>query len=278
MRILVTGSDGLVATNIIPFLKEHFEIIPALEKEWDITDRDKGRAVLKSTQPHVLLNLAAMTNVDGCEDILDRAHKVNAEGPGVLADLCREEGVKIAHFSTDYVFDGAGQRPYREDDRTNPLSVYGRTKLLGEKEVMKRTDNFLVIRTQWIYGEGGENFITKVTRLGKEKGAVSVVNDQTGSPTYAKDLAQPVAALIQGNCSGIYHVTNDGSCTWFDLAREIFSILSLPVTCLPISSDQLRRKATRPTYSVFDCSKVQAHTGHHMRHWREALQEYLTRQ
>jgi len=198
MRILVTGSDGLVATNIIPFLKEHFEIIPALEKEWDITDRDKGRAVLRSVQPHVLLNLAAMTNVDGCEDILDRAHKVNAEGPGVLADLCREEGVKIAHFSTDYVFDGAGQRPYREDDRTNPLSVYGRTKLLGEKEVMKRTDNFLIIRTQWIYGEGGENFITKVTRLGKEKGTVSVVNDQTGSPTYAKDLAQPVAALIRG--------------------------------------------------------------------------------
>ena len=278
MRILVTGSDGLVATNIIPFLKEHFEIIPALEKEWDITDRDKGRAVLRSTQPHVLLNLAAMTNVDGCEDVPDEAQRVNSEGPGVLADICREEGVKIAHFSTDYVFDGSGQRPYREDDRTNPLSVYGRSKLLGEQEVMKRTDNFLIIRTQWIYGDGGENFITKVTRLGKEKGTVSVVNDQTGSPTYAKDLAQPVAALIQGSCSGIYHVTNDGSCTWFDFAQEIFSILSLPVTCLPIGSDQLQRKATRPTYSVFDCSKLQAHTGLHMRHWREALQEYLTRQ
>jgi dTDP-4-dehydrorhamnose reductase len=275
MKILVTGSDGLIGTNILPELSKQFEIIPVTEKQWDILDRKLGEEIFHTHQPDVLINLAAITNVDGCEDATELAYRVNAEGAGVIADLCREHNVKLLHFSTDYVFDGAGTKPYTEEDAPNPLSVYGRSKLFGEKKVLKSLPSSLVLRTEWIYGRGGENFITKVRKVARETGKVEVVDDQIGTPTFARDLAWPVKELITRNKSGIYHVTNGGSCTWFQFAKQIFSLLHIDVPCLPISSAQLSWRARRPAYSVLDCSKLRNDIGLVMRPWQEALVQYL---
>jgi dTDP-4-dehydrorhamnose reductase len=274
-KLMITGANGLVGTNIIPQLSHIFQIVPITEQEWDIRDRKTGEKMLCAHRPDVLLNLAAITDVDGCEDKEDLAYSVNVAGAGILAELCNNEGVRFVHFSTDYVFDGT-KNSYTEVDETHPLSVYGKTKLLGEKEVLRNCPSSLIIRTEWIYGKGGISFIEKVRTIGLEKGTVSVVNDQKGSPTYSMDLAVPLAVLLQQNRAGIYNVTNNGSCTWFDFARAIFSILGMDVVCLPISSSQSRRKAQRPDCSVLDCSKLKNHTGLILRDWREALKEYLT--
>jgi dTDP-4-dehydrorhamnose reductase len=204
------------------------------------------------------------------------AYRVNGEGPGVLTDICEEQGIKLVQISTDYVFNGMKTTPYTEKDQPDPVSVYGKSKLIGEQAVIRRSLKNLVIRTEWIYGKGGSNFIEKVTKIGKEKGQVAVVDDQEGSPTFARDLARPLVALIQKNKSGIYHITNSGSCTWFQFACAIFDFLGMNVVCQPITTDQSQRKATRPANSVMDCSKLKADTGIKMRHWREALYEYLS--
>ena len=276
MKILVTGSDGLIGTNILPGLSKQFEIIPATEEQWDILDRKLGEEIVRAHQPDVLINLAAITNVDGCEDAAELAYRVNTEGAGVLADLCGKHNVKLLHFSTDYVFDGTSKRPYTEEDTPNPLSVYGRSKLLAEKKVLESHPSSLILRTEWIYGRGGENFITKVTKIAREKGRVEVVDDQAGAPTFAQDLVDPVSALITQGKSGIYHVTNGGACTWFQFAKEIFSILGIDVPCLPVSSTRIQRKARRPAYSVLDCSKLKRETGLSLRPWQDALRQYLS--
>jgi len=275
MKILVTGSDGLVGTNILPYLAKHFEIIPVTEKQWDILDRNLGEEIFHTHRPDILINLAAVTNVDMCEEATELAFRVNAEGAGLIAGLCHKHNVKLLHFSTDYVFDGTSTRPYTEEDTPNPLSVYGRSKFLGENEVMKNHPPSLIIRTEWVYGKGGENFITKVTKIAREKGKVEVVNDQTGAPTFALDLAEPVRSLLTQNRSGVYHVTNSGTCTWFQFAKTIFSILGIDVPCLPIKSADIPWRAPRPAYSVLDCSKFKNDTGLSVRHWREALIQYL---
>ena len=155
------------------------------------------------------------------------------------------------------------------------MSVYGTTKLMGERAVLEKNPSSLIIRAQWLYGKGGENFITKVVKIAKQSGTLRVVNDQRGSPTYAKDLAEPLIALIEKGKTGIYHLANSGSCTWFDFAGEIFTLLKMDVSIIPISSDELERKAQRPSYSVFDMWKFQKDTGLKMRPWQEALREYL---
>ncbi len=275
MRLLVTGSDGLVGTSILPILASQFEIVPFIETQWDITDRDQGASVLADVKPDWLINLAAVTDVDGCEDRPDVAFRVNGDGPGILASLCAQHGVRFLHFSTDYVFDGKGTAPYTEEQPTNPLSIYGKSKRRGEEKTLAEDGSAIIVRTEWIYGDGGESFITKVVRAARANGKAQVVDDQTGAPTYAKDLADPIAALINGQRQGIYHVTNSGSTTWYGFARHIFSVLGMDVPCTPITSAQLTRKAPRPTYSVLDCSKMQSDTGIRMRSWQEAVEEYL---
>ncbi|HOH26667.1 MAG TPA: dTDP-4-dehydrorhamnose reductase [Syntrophorhabdus sp.] len=276
MKILTTGSHGLLGTNILPVLERSFTVIPYDIEEWDITDRDAGERTIRDIRPDVILNLAAYTNVDECEDCLSLADRVNAEAPGIMAKLCSDHNIKFVHISTDYVFDGEKETPYREDDETNPTSVYGLSKLSGEKKVLANCPDATIIRTQWLYGHGGINFITKITKIAREQGVAEVVNDQRGCPTYAKDIADPILLLIEKNRSGIYHVANAGSCTWFDFAREIFSCLHIDVVLKPITSEQLNRKANRPRNSVFDCSRLFRDTGHRMRTWQDALHDYLS--
>lgn len=276
-RLLVTGSDGLVGTNILPALGHEFDVIACVESQWDITNEAQGDEILRKTKPDVLLNLAAMTDVDGCEDRSETAFRVNADGAGVLAGICARVGARMVQLSTDYVFDGTKASPYTEDDAPNPLSVYGASKRKGEERVMASLPSAVIVRTEWIYGNGGENFITKVVRAARERGRVDVVDDQTGSPTFAKDLARPLIEIIRTNAGGIYHVTNAGSCTWYRFAGHIFSLLGMDVACNPVTSGAIRRKARRPAYSVLDCTKLTSLTGIGMRSWQEALEEYLTR-
>jgi len=277
VKLLVTGSHGLLGTNIIPVLKRYFDVISLDIEEWDITDEKSGQKILQHFKPHTVINLAAFTDVDGCEDNQEHATRINSEGPGIVAGLCRKYAISMVHFSTDYIFDGNTLIPYKEDDRPNPLSVYGMTKLQGERNVLENHLSPLIIRTQWLYGDGGEHFISKLIRVAKEKGIVEVVNDQIGSPTYAKDLAEPLLILIKKNKSGIYHITNTGSCSWFEFAQRVFDHLHMNIPVRPISSDRLNRKAKRPRYSVFDCSKVQQDTNVTLRLWQEALKEYCNR-
>jgi dTDP-4-dehydrorhamnose reductase len=275
MKLLITGSHGLVGTSIVPFLRDYFDIMAVDIEEWDITDREMGARVLAGYGPDAVINLAAMTDVDGCEDRQILAERLNSDGPATVAELCRDRNIRLIHFSTDYVFDGLKNTPYTEEDGTNPKSVYGATKLSGEKKIFALLPSAVVVRAQWIYGRGGENFISKVVRFAEANGSAQVVNDQRGAPTYAKDLALPLKHLIEAKCSGIYHVANSGSCTWYEFALEIFRLkdMSQPVTA--IDSVSLNRKAPRPAYSVFDCAKLHRDTGVAMRAWQEALRDYL---
>ena len=275
MKALIVGGKGLVGTNIAPVLDKKFDLTLCDIDTWDITDKTSGESCLVRYRPDVVINLAAITDVDGCEGKRELAEKVNAHGAGIVAELCMKHGIQSVYFSTDYVFDGTKKIPYKENDRPNPISVYGVTKLMGEQEVLEKNPSSLIIRAQWLYGKGGENFITKVVKATKQSGSLRVVNDQIGSPTYARDLAEAIAALIEKGKTGIYHIANSGSCTWFEFAREIFTMLKIDAAITPISSAELERKAKRPSYSVFDMWKFQKDTGLKMRPWQEALKEYL---
>jgi dTDP-4-dehydrorhamnose reductase len=275
MKIIIIGGKGLVAKNILPHFNTCHEMISLDIDEWDITDKRKGEDFLQQYLPDAVINLAAITNVDGCEDNIELARRVNGEAPGFIAETCEKYHVKLVHLSTDYIFSGKKNAPYTEEDIPDPQSVYGITKLTGEINVMKKNPSSLIIRAQWLYGEGGENFITKITKIAHEKGVVEVVDDQCGAPTYATDLAFPLKTLIENGHSGIYHIADSGSCTWFEFAKEIFSQLNMKIEVKPITSAQLNRKAKRPPYSVYNCSKLQKDTGISIRSWQAALKEYL---
>jgi dTDP-4-dehydrorhamnose reductase len=277
MKALIIGGKGLLGKNIAPVFDKTFDLTICDIDTWDITDRASGESHIEKYRPDVLINLAAMTDVDGCEDTKkELAERINGYGAGIIAHLCREHNVRFVHISTDYVFDGKKTVPYKENDLPSPISVYGTTKLMGERAVLEKNPSSLIVRAQWLYGKGGENFITKVVNIAKQSGTLRVVNDQRGSPTYARDLAEPLIALIEKGKSGIYHLANSGSCTWFEFAGEIFRLLEIDTAIIPISSEELERKAKRPSYSVFDMWKFQKDTGLKIRPWQEALREYLT--
>ncbi|HNS15096.1 MAG TPA: dTDP-4-dehydrorhamnose reductase [Syntrophorhabdaceae bacterium] len=276
MKVLFAGGKGLLATNIIPLFKNRFDVASFDIDEWDIADRKAGEAVVARERPDALVNCAAVTDVDGCEDKRELAEKVNSRGAAIIADICSEHGIKLVHISTDYVFDGTKGLPYTEEDTPNPVSFYGKTKLWGEEQVLAKAPSSLIIRSQWLYGEGGRHFISKVIEIARERGSIEVVDDQRGSPTYAKDIAEPLSILIEKGESGIYHICNDGSCTWYELAQEVFMALGMDIQVTAVSSQALNRKAARPAYSVFDTKKARNATGIAMRSWPEALREYLS--
>lgn len=276
MRLLITGAKGLLGTNIIPVLEQQHKIIPVDIDEWDIRDMETGRNLVAHHRPEAVIHCAAATNVDGCEDQCDFAESVNVLGAANIAEISRDAGIALVHISTDYVFDGKGQIPYREDAPPHPCSVYGTTKLNGENEVLRINPRGIVIRTQWLYGKGGENFITKIKAAGERQGYVDVVDDQRGAPTYTRDLALPIMTLLEKAKTGIYHVANRGSCTWYDFAKMIFFLSRMNIEVRPIPSSRLSRKAARPAYSVFDLTKLEDDTGLLMRPWEDALREFLS--
>jgi dTDP-4-dehydrorhamnose reductase len=243
-------------------------------EEIDITDFESIRKVLLTIKPRVVINAAAYTDVDGCESNKDTAMAVNGEGVAFLAMVTAEIGAKLVQVSTDYVFDGTKGEPYVEDDGPHPMSVYGESKYAGELNTKLNPDH-LIVRTQWLYGLHGKNFVETMLRLGGEKQEIGVVDDQTGSPTWTVDLAHAIKALVDKDCRGVYHAANSGFCTWNEFARAIFKEAGLTVNVKPITTEELGRPAPRPRYSTLDCNKLKRDTGMSLPPWREALNSYL---
>jgi len=279
-RVLVTGAGGLVGTpTVAAFRARRAEVVALAKSDLDITDADAVRATLRGWSPDLIVNCAAYTKVDDCETQVEQAMRVNGDGPGVLARAAVAANARFIHLSTDYVFDGRGGRPYREDDPTAPpeiLSAYGRSKLAGEVGVRAADPNALIVRTAWVYGPDGPGFPNAILRAAKEKPRLKVVNDQAGCPTYAPDLAQAIVALAMIEATGIVHVANSGVCTWYDFACEIVRLAGLHTPVDPCTTVEFPRPAKRPAYSVLDTGRFVELTGKPLRPWREAIAEFIS--
>ena len=281
-RWVVTGAGGQLGLCLAARLARdpHHALAAAFDhRELDIADPAALRRALLDARPDVVANAAAMTHVDRCESEPAAAEAANATGPGALAALCREIGAQLVHVSTDYVFDGTGAHPYTELDRTAPRSVYGRTKLEGERRVLETQPDAIVVRTAWVFGPG-RNFVRTIleaaARAQRGEGQpLRVVDDQRGSPTYAADLADGIVGLVEAGARGVVHLANSGVATWWELARAAVDAWGHPE--LPIArctTDEFPRPAPRPAWSVLDTSKA-AKLGVRLRDWREGLRGYL---
>lgn len=271
--ILVVGANGMLGQDLMSLLGERGRGVDL--PDIDITDMLSVQQVLTALKPKVVINCAAYTDVDGCETNTETAMQVNGEGVAFLALVTRAIGAKLVQVSTDYVFDGSKGSPYKEDDLQRPLNIYGESKLAGELNVDSNPDNLLV-RTQWLYGLHGKNFVETMLKLGQEKTELTVVDDQIGSPTWTMDLARGIIALIDKDCRGVYHCANSGHTSWNGFAKAIFEEAGLAVQVLPMTTEQLNRPARRPLYSTLDCSRLVADTGFEPQPWHEALKLYLT--
>ncbi len=270
--ILVIGANGMLGRDLLGLLGERAHGVDI--DEIDITSMESVFKVVSEFKPTVVINCAAFTDVDGCEENVDKAMEVNGEGVGYLAMACREVGALLVQVSTDYVFDGTKGTPYQEYDAPHPISVYGESKLAGEMNAAFAPEH-LIVRTQWLYGLNGNNFVETMLRLGTEKKQLSVVDDQIGSPTWTVDLSKAIIALVDKGCRGLYHAANSGFCSWNEFAKAIFEETSLAVSVVPMTTEELNRPARRPLYSTLDCSNLTADSGFEPQPWRNALREYI---
>ena len=279
MKIVLIGAGGQLGTALTKRLGE--VILPLGRDALDLSDADSVRPVLTREAPHLVINAAAYNFVARAEDESEKAFVINARGPWALARACRDRDIPLVHVSSDYVFgrDTGRTVPYVESDAPGPQSQYARGKLAGEVFVQTVCPKHFILRTCGLYGRavspGKGNFVETMLRLGKERGAVSVVDDQWCTPTSAADLARWIAELIATDKHGLYHATNSGSTTWCRLAREIFRQAGMTVEVTPITTARFGAKAPRPAYSVLDCTKLAQAVGHPLRPWQEALAEYL---
>ncbi|MBI5189582.1 MAG: dTDP-4-dehydrorhamnose reductase [Nitrospirae bacterium] len=276
MKILVTGAAGMLGSDIVDRLKGRHEVVGVTRHDFDILDELMVRGYLLQEKPDWVIHSAAFTNVDGCEKEPDKAYRVNGEGPGSVARACWHVGARMAYVSTDYVYDGTKGEPYVETDPVAPLNVYGRSKLMGEAEVLKVLPDALIIRTSWLFGRRGPNFVEAILGQVGKRDELTVVDDQVGSPTYTPDLADGIVRLVESGAPGVVHLSNEGTCSWFDYANKIFELAGVTgISVKPITTEQLGRPAVRPKYSVLSKDRYFAVTGHRLRDWREALAEYI---
>jgi dTDP-4-dehydrorhamnose reductase len=258
IKTLILGADGMLGHD----LREVFSDAVSRGRDLDITDEALVSTFIQELNPDLVINAAAYTDVDSCEDNPEIAFRVNGKALEYIAKACSNVGVVLVHYSTDYIFDGSKEECV-ESDQPCPINVYGESKLLGEKNIMENMDDYRIIRTSWLFGVHGKNFVETMLRLSGEMDTVRVVNDQFGKPTYTADLARKTAEIV-GLAPGIYHITNGGVCSWYEFAAAIIDNAS------PCSSEEFVRKANRPGYSVLVNTKTTP-----MRHWKDALWEYL---
>ncbi|MEQ9166767.1 MAG: dTDP-4-dehydrorhamnose reductase [Fulvivirga sp.] len=281
MKILVTGSKGQLGSEI-KFLSPHHnhDFVFIDFDDLDLTKTETIIPYLTTINPDFIVNCAAYTAVDKAEDESDIAAQINEHAPSEIAKYCKESGCRLIHISTDYVFDGNFDRPITEDDKPNPKSVYGQTKLAGENAVLDTLASAYVIRTSWVYSEFGNNFVKTMVRLGKEKDEINVVSDQFGTPTWARDLAGFILSLIpeinKGNDQpGIYHFSNEGEISWYNFAQRIIELSSINCKVNPIGTNQFPTKAKRPSYSVLDKSKLKTNFDFDVPNWQDSLRHYI---
>ncbi len=268
---LVIGSKGMLGTDLVACLLDCGKRAVGLDvEEIDIRRRDSVRDAVARYAPGTIINTAAVTDVDGCETRQEEAFSVNAQGPENLAEVVSELGGGLLHMSTDYVFDGCKETPYIETDGISPIGVYGKSKARGEMRVREiLPDRHCIVRTQWLYGRHGKNFVEAILDAANQRDVLRVVGDQRGSPTYAQDLAKALVDLCDKGVTGTVHVTNSGEATWHEFAATIIELAGITnVSVVPITTEELGRPAPRPAYSVLDNSKFDRLVGTPLRHWR----------
>ena len=276
MKILTTGAKGMLSPDLVKVLSTEHEITGLSHQELDVTNKRDVDICINDNKPDVVIHAASYTDVDGCESNRELAFQVNADGAKNVALVCRETGSAMVYVSTDYVFDGEKSSPYIEEDKPNPINVYGKSKLAGENHVKSILDRYYIVRTSWLFGKNGKNFVKTILRLSQEKNKLKVVNDQIGSPTYTLDLARAIKVLLNKPSFGYYHVSNQGSCSWYDFAREILKQNGFnDVKVTPISTEEFKRTANRPKYSVLNCQKFMDEFGYNLRNWQDGLKDYL---
>ena len=276
MKVLVTGVKGQLGYDVVNELtKRGHESVGVDIDEMDITDGEACRRVITEAAPDAVIHCAAYTAVDAAEDNEDLCRRVNADGTRNIALVCRDLDIKMVYISTDYVFDGQGTRPWEPDDARDPLNVYGVTKCEGEMAVEELVKKFFIVRIAWVFGVNGKNFIKTMLRLGQERGAVSVVDDQIGSPTYTYDLARLLVDMTESEHYGRYHATNEGFCSWYEFACEIFKQAGMDVKVSPVDSSSFPAKAKRPSNSRMSKEKLTENGFDRLPSWQDALGRYL---
>jgi len=282
MKILVTGSAGQLGQDVVMMLQKQGHTVMGCDRqEMDITNLDQCKEVIGEFGPDAVIHCAAHTAVDAAETDIDAAYLINATGTRNVALAAEKAEAKLVYISTDYVFDGMGTQPYHEYDNTDPKSIYGKSKRAGEILVQSLSTKFFIVRTSWVYGKYGNNFVSTMLKLGQEKPLIQVVDDQKGSPTYTVDLSRFLLELIQTEKYGIYHASNSGACTWYEFTGAIFEeaqdILGLNFTAKlePCDTDQFPRPAPRPRNSVMEHISIRTNGFQDIRHWREGLRDFL---
>ena len=288
MKILLAGGSGQLAQELQPILLSSGEVIAVDRTRLDLSQPESIRQAMAEIQPDLVVNAAAYTAVDKAENEPELAHAVNGIAPGIFAEECEKRGASLIHFSTDYVFDGSRGSAYLETDITNPLGTYGKSKLAGEEAIRNAVNRHIIIRTAWVYGNGGKgNFVKTMLRLGKEREEIRVVADQIGSPTWTGDLAAAVSQIIpqiKPEIFGTYQYTNSGVCSWYDFAIAIFEEaeklgFTLKVQrVIPITTAEYPTPAKRPAFSVLSTVKISAILGTYPPHWRQGLRQMLARE
>jgi dTDP-4-dehydrorhamnose reductase len=281
-KILVTGAKGMLGSALCDVLGNYFDVLGIDTEECDITIRDKVKEKMQDLTIDAVIHCAAYTEVDKAEDESARAFLINMEGTKNILESVKNKNCLFIYISSDYVFDGQKESTYTELDSPNPLSVYGNSKLEGEK-VVRTYDKHFIIRTGWLFGPKGKNFVATIIRLTKEKETIEVVNDQVGSPTYTLHLAKAIKDMLdiyfsRGLEYGVYNITNSGKCSWFEFAQHISQLINSKAEIKPISSSQLKRKAKRPKNSLLSNEKFNSLIGYYLPSWQEALEDYLKKQ
>lgn len=279
MNVLVTRANGQLGNEmrLMAQNSSHHYIFTDVE-ELDITDFNAILQTVKEKEIQIIVNCAAYTNVDKAENDFDIANALNNIAVGRLANVAKAQNATLIHISTDYVFNGNNHIPYTEDDITDPIGVYGKTKLAGEETIKKVGCNYIILRTAWLYSKWGNNFVKTMQKLTLEKDSLSVIFDQIGSPTYAKDLAHAISLIIERNMlnqQGIYHYSNEGVCSWFDFAKEICELSGHNCNITPIHSQEYPSKVTRPHYSVLDKTKFKETFGIPVPYWKDSLKKCI---
>lgn len=276
MKVFVTGVRGQLGYDVVNELeKRGLEAIGVDIQEMDITDADSVNHVIGEATPDAVIHCAAYTAVDAAEDNVEICRRVNAEGTQNIANVCKRLDIPMIYISTDYVFDGQGERPWLPDDERAPLNVYGQTKYEGELAVQNTLDKYFIVRIAWVFGLNGKNFVKTMLNMGKTRDHLTVVNDQFGSPTYTYDLARLLVDMILTDKYGIYHATNEGICTWYEFACEIFRQAGISVDVAPVTADQYPAKAKRPSNSRMSKDKLEENGFERLPSWQDALGRYL---
>lgn len=275
MKVLVTGAKGQLGQDVVKLLSARHEVLGLGREQLDITNENQCVEVLEAFKPNVVIHSAAYTAVDLAESEEGLAYQINASGTRNLVLATAIVGAKLCYISTDYVFDGTASMPYREYDHTNPQSVYGKSKRAGELVVQTLSSQYFIVRTSWVYGLYGANFVKTMLKLAKDRDSLKVVNDQFGSPTYTADLAIFLEQLIQTEHYGIYHASNTGVCSWFDFACAIFEESGMKLKVEPCSTEEFPRPAPRPRYSAMEHLAIRTYGFEDFRPWREGLREFL---